>query len=144
MKTEGGFTLLELIITLIVASIMAAMYVQFIGATTVGSVNSVLYIQQQSYLNMIMENINADYKMLLSTSATPLETLVERVGAENTSQTYYSNPQQPYRVVTNRRISFTSSNPATEQSDANGRLQKITVRYPDTATGFTLTILLSK
>jgi prepilin-type N-terminal cleavage/methylation domain-containing protein len=123
---ERGFTLLEIIVTLIVAAILGAMFVQFMGTSLTQSANVVVSTHGQQQLNQVMENITADYKRLLTTSSTPLTALAANVGAEGTSQ---NNAYGLYDVIVNHRITFTSSNPATEQADANGKIQKITIRH---------------
>ena len=85
MKDRCGFTLLEVIVSLIVASILAAMLASFMGTAVVQSANPVVLAQNGAYLNQIMENMGAEYKYLMKTSATPLTTFITNVGAEGTS-----------------------------------------------------------
>lgn len=131
MKDGRGFTLLEVIISLIMASILGVMLVSFMGSTVVQSANPVLLVQNGAYLNQIMENMGADYKYLANTSPsmTFLPTLSSNIGAEGTSQTYYADPSHPYTVVDNHRISFPSGNPVTEQTDSAGKTLKVTIKY---------------
>lgn len=129
MKDAKGFTLIEVIVSLIVASILGVMLVTFMGSTVVQSANPVVLAQNGTFLNQIMENVSADYKFLMNTSATPLTTFITRVGAEGTSQTYYADPSHSYTVVDNHLISFTSGSPATEQPDGAGKILKVTIKY---------------
>lgn len=135
-----GFTLLEVIIALVVASILAAMLVSFMGSGVVQSVNPVLQARNGAYLNQIMENMTADYKYLMSTDATPLNTFSTRVGDVNASRTQYSDAQHPYTIVEKHRISFPSGSTVTEQVNANGKILKVTIRYQD----LTLTALFTE
>ena len=129
MNGRNGFTLLEVIISLIVASILGVMLVSFMGSTVVQSANPVLLSQNGAYLNQIMENMGADYKYLMATSSTPLTIFIARVGAEGTSQTRYSDGSHPYTIVDNHRITFPSGSPVTEQTDGAGKILKVTIQY---------------
>lgn len=129
MKDGRGFTLIEIIVSLIVASILGVILVSFMGSTVVQSANPVLLAQNGAYLNQIVENMGADYKYLMATSATPLTTFIANVGAEGTSQTRYADGSHPYTVVDNHRISFPSGANVTEQTDNAGKILKVTLQY---------------
>jgi prepilin-type N-terminal cleavage/methylation domain-containing protein len=131
MKDRRGFTLLEVIVSLIVASILAAMMASFMGTAVMQSANPVVLAQSGAYLNQIMENMGSEYKYLMKTSATPLTTFIANVGTEGSSQTRYADASHPYTVVDNHRVSFPSGTPATEATDASGKILKVTVRYND-------------
>jgi len=69
LLTENqGFTLLEVIITLIVGSILGAILVQFMGTSMKNSFEPVLMVQDGNGVFEIMEKLNSDYKMRLMTS----------------------------------------------------------------------------
>lgn len=129
IKDGRGFTLIEIIVSLIVASILGVMLVTFMGSSVVQSGNPVLLAQNGAYLNQIMENMSADYKFLMATSPTPMTTFIAHIGAEGTSQTRYADADNPYTVIHNRRISFPSGSPATEQADNAGKILKVTLQY---------------
>jgi prepilin-type N-terminal cleavage/methylation domain-containing protein len=129
IKKSGGFTLLEVIVSLILASILGAMLVSFMGSNMMQSGNPVLLAQNGAYLNQIMENMGAEYKSLMATSASPLTSFIANVGAEGTSQSRYADVSHPYTVVHNHRISFPSGSPVTEQTDNSGKILKVTLHY---------------
>jgi len=129
MKNIRGFTLIEIIVSLIVASILGAMLVSFMGSSMMQSGNPVLLAQNGAYLNQIMENMGADYKYLMATSTSPLTTFIANVGAEGTSQSRYADVSHPYTVIDNHRISFPSGSPVTEQTDSAGKILKVTLQY---------------
>jgi prepilin-type N-terminal cleavage/methylation domain-containing protein len=132
IKDRRGFTLLEVIVSLTVACILGAMFVSFMGSAVVQSANPVVLAQNGAYLNQIMENMTADYKYLMKTSATPLTTFIANVGAEGSSDnTRYADASHQYTVVDNHRISFPSGSPATEAPDAAGKILKVTIKYRD-------------
>jgi len=76
-----GFTLLEVIITLIVAGILAAMLVQFMGTSLTRSVGPIINVQDAYAAESVMENMIADHKKLLLKNPTPLATFSSRVGS---------------------------------------------------------------
>jgi len=63
-----GFTLLEVVITLIVGSILGAILVQFMGTSMKNSFEPVIMVQDGNGVHEIMEKMNSDYKMRLLTS----------------------------------------------------------------------------
>ena len=63
-----GFTLLEVVITLIVGSILGAILVQFMGTSMKNSFEPVIMVQNGNGAYEIMEKMNSDYKMRLLTS----------------------------------------------------------------------------
>jgi prepilin-type N-terminal cleavage/methylation domain-containing protein len=129
MNNSGGFTLLEVIVSLIVAAILGAMLVTFMGSSVMQSGSPVLLAQNGAYLNQIMENMSADYKFLMATAPTPLNSFMANVGAEGSSQTRYADASHPYSVIENHRISFPAGSPATEQADNTGKTLKVTIQY---------------
>jgi len=68
LSKNQGFTLLEVIITLIVGSILGAILVQFMGTSMKNSFEPVIMVQNGNGVYEIMERMNADYKMRLLTS----------------------------------------------------------------------------
>jgi len=79
MKTKSwstfnhrGFTLLEVVITLIVGSILGAILVQFMGTSMKNSFEPVIMVQNGNGVHEIMEKLNSDYKWRLMTSDDPL------------------------------------------------------------------------
>jgi len=69
LTKNRGFTLLEVVITLIVGSILGAILVQFMGTSMKNSFEPVIMVQNGNGVYEIMERLNADYKMRLLTSA---------------------------------------------------------------------------
>jgi len=68
LNKNQGFTLLEVVITLIVGSILGAILVQFMGTSMKNSFEPVMMVQNANGVDEIMERMNADYKMRLLTS----------------------------------------------------------------------------
>jgi len=68
LTKNQGFTLLEVVITLIVGSILGAILVQFMGTSMKNSFEPVIMVQNGNGVYEIMEKMNSDYKMRLMTS----------------------------------------------------------------------------
>ena len=79
----SGFTLLEVIITMIVAAILGAILVQFMGTSMHQSFQPVYMVQEGYELGEIMEKVNAEYKRLLLTSNDPLTELLDAIDNGN-------------------------------------------------------------
>ncbi len=61
-NTQSGFTLIEIIVTLIVASILGAILLEFMGQTVYKSYEPIHMARESMGLTSIMECINAEYK----------------------------------------------------------------------------------
>ena len=73
--SDRGFTLLEIVITLVVASILGAVLAQYMSTVLARSTEPITFIQESFALNRIIEEMTTDYKNLLETDSDPLETL---------------------------------------------------------------------
>ena len=58
---QSGFTLIEIIITVVIVAILGAMILTFLSKSLVDSSEPVKRLRQTSDLNRIMANITADY-----------------------------------------------------------------------------------
>ena len=115
MKTKSwsnfknqGFTLLEVVITLIVGSILGAILVQFMGTSMKNSFAPVIMVQDGNGVHEIMERMNSDYKMRLMTSTVdPLDEFKTAVdnGWDSANTPYFG----AYTVAT-RYIIFNAGN----------------------------------
>ena len=128
-RNNKGFTLVEVIVSLVVAAILGTILVTFMGSTVVQSANPVLLAQKGAYLNGIMENMTGDYKLLMATSSSPMTTFIARVGAENTEKSYYTDGSHPYTILANHRISFPTGTSVFETPDNAGKILKVTIQY---------------
>jgi len=77
---QKGFTLVEIIVTIVVAAILGAMFLQVMETNLTGSVGPLIRVQDTFTLNEVMEKITADYKKLTIEDQTPLATLKSRIG----------------------------------------------------------------
>jgi prepilin-type N-terminal cleavage/methylation domain-containing protein len=133
-KHSGGFTLIEVIVSLVVASILGAMLVTFLGTGMMKSAQPVLVAQNGAYLNRIMDNMTADYKYQLATAmqngSTPSAAMTTFISHLDTAN-YYADSSHTYSV-TKKRISFSGSPPSEDSAeDTSGKVLKVTVSYRD-------------
>lgn len=130
IKDNRGFTLIEVIVSLVVAGILGAMLVAFMGSSVVRSSNPVINAKNGAYLNSIMERMYSDYKYRMSyamlNSQTPEAAMGIFEGNIDTAN-YYSDASHPYSVA-KKRISF-SGTPPQEIDDSGSKILKITITY---------------
>ncbi len=115
-RDQKGFTLVEVIITILVASILGLIFIQFMGTSMTGSVESVTRVQNAFTIEQVMEKMTADYKKLVVESSTPLATLQLRVSNGN-----YGS----YTVKYKDYITFDGS--GVQVSESGDRILKVTI-----------------
>ena len=71
MSHPKGFTLIEIIITILVLAIAAALFVAYMGTSLTGSAVPATQVQKQYELIETMEKITAEYRRRISNEATP-------------------------------------------------------------------------
>lgn len=135
---RAGFTLIEIIATIILVSLMASMMLSVSGTALRGSAESYGRAVAQSQLTDVIESMTADYRELYATVADPIATIMPRIGTAGSAQ---NNTYGAYTVVVNRRIRFTGAAPAfSEQADSNGDILRVTISVD----GSTATTLFSR
>ena len=144
MKKNGGFTLIEVIVTLIVAAILGTMLVTFMGSTLTGSVQPVLRVQQANTTGQVMENITADYNKLNSddignSTTVALSTLKGNVLAGSTDASRYG---AIYTIIYNDYVLLNSNGTTPPIADGTGdnRTLRVSIRQGSQ----TLTTLFTK
>ncbi len=125
---KDGFTLLEIIITLVVAAIFGAMFVQLFGTAFTQSSVPIQRLNQALGLQQVMENITSDYKENYTSDLTTLST---RITNNNYGQ---------YTVAENTFIKFVGTQPV-ESTLVSGDLQDILKVSIANDSGETLTAL---
>ena len=145
MKTKSwpifknqGFTLLEVVITLIVGSILGAILVQFMGTSMKNSFQPVLMVQDGCGVYEIMEKMNAYYKYnLLTSEVNPLEDF--KTAVDNGDDPVASDPFFGIYASTTEYIVFDNSDH--EVPDATElRILKVKITHG----GQSLTALFTK
>lgn len=120
---QKGFTLVEVIITILVASILGLIFIQFMGTSMTGSVEPVIRVQNAFTIEQVMEKMTADYKKLMAESTTPLATFKTHVqgGNNEVNDPFFG----PYTVVYNNYITFNES--GVQVSESGDRILKVTI-----------------
>jgi len=134
---QGGFTLLEVIVTIVIAAIMGAFFAQFVSTNVIHSADPVHRVQNLSGAAHIMEYMNADYKRLAAAQSNFLTIFKDYVAYGNTMEKpegyegfpYYGS----YQVLYNDYIKFVSGSEQPETDPANQRVLKVTIRRGDQA-----------
>lgn len=100
--SKAGFSLLEVIVTLIVAAILAAMLARLLGSGLLNSAEPLIRTQDLLSIEQVVETITADYKKLMAAnSATALSQLKTDIDAGNYGAAY---------TFSTKYIAFTSGN----------------------------------
>lgn len=120
-KNQEGFTLIEIILTIVLASILGSMLVSYVGTAMIRSSEPIGWLKKTLALNMTMENITNDYNNTQDIAA-----LKASVGAEGVDQ---DNDYGSYHVEENRYIEFVSEN---EQNDTTCPYTILKVTISDT------------
>jgi len=134
-RGQGGFTLLEVIVTIVIAAIMGVFFAQFVSTSVIHSADPVLRVQNLSRTTHIMEYMTADYKRLAATQSNFLSIFKDYVsyGSTTTKPTGYEGYPYygSYQIVYNDYIKFVSGAEQPETDPANQRVLKVTIRGGD-------------
>jgi type II secretory pathway pseudopilin PulG len=102
LKEASGFSLLELVITIVLAGFVMMMISPFFQSGITESHRPALRLQDAVALQRAMENMNGAYGMSNKTT-TALQTLSTSIGAVGSS---FNNQYGAYQVLENGYISF--------------------------------------
>jgi len=126
-NNDRGFTLLEIIITFILAAVVGSMLVEFMGTSLTRGGEAVVMVQDGFSLNSVMEKITADYEDEYKNGSYDFSTFKSNIEGGNLSNQspYYGN----YTAVTGY-VSFPDGG-GTETADTSGNnnLLKVTITY---------------
>jgi prepilin-type N-terminal cleavage/methylation domain-containing protein len=132
---QSGFTLIEMIVTIVVAAILGATFLQIMGTSMTGSVEPLIRVQDQFIVKETVERMTADYDTLKHQDPDTLDTVKSRIGNEGAEVVNgdYGN----YKVERNAYIIFTDEDGDGdyEERDDDGsggyRILKVTVSSGD-------------
>lgn len=96
LRKRNGFTLIEILVTVIVASILAVMLIQIMQGHSWRSFWPLVKLDEGLALQEVMEQISSDYRNLVITDAQPLVTLQNRINNGGVGPGGYWSGQ-PYR-----------------------------------------------
>ena len=131
---KSGFTLIEIIITLVISGILGAMLYSYFAKSFTSGSSPVNYLKKAFRLQQTMENLVSDYRQNYLSN---LNTLQTNIGAEGTNQ---NNTYGQYYVVNNHFIKFAGQVEAADDTGTNNLL-KVNIRNDP---GETLTVIFSK
>ncbi len=97
---QGGFTLIEIIVTLVIAAVVGTGLVQYLGTSLTKSSVPIQRLRQALDLQKVMENITADYRENYTSDLSGLSGEIGEGEGEKT------NDYGTYFVVDNDFISF--------------------------------------
>lgn len=122
---EKGFTLLEIIVTFVIAAFLGAMLIEYLGTSMTRGGEAVIMVQDGFSINGVMEKINADYVREYLKGDYSFDTFRNNVeNGNNTANTpYYGS----YQVQTNY-IAFDGTGSETPDVSGENRILKVTVR----------------
>ena len=118
-RGQEGFTLLEVIVTIVIAAVMGVFLIQFMGTAMLRSGEAVVRVQDVSTLRHIVDSMTSDYKYLAATQANFLSTFKTRVDTPG----YYGSGY----TATTRYIDFDGSRVEIQDTSAPYNLLKVTV-----------------
>jgi len=129
---SDGFTLIEIVITIVIGAVLGALIVPFLSKALTASSEPIQRLSSAMDLKLVVENIIEKYEQ----NPTDLASLKSAIGDEDTTQ---SNSYGSYEVVSNRYIKFSSYNDTSITGGDPENLLKVTVKSTDT--GETVTTL---
>jgi prepilin-type N-terminal cleavage/methylation domain-containing protein len=109
---QSGFTLLEIIITVMVTAILSAIIIQAMGTNVQRSAFPLFAVRNSLSLQQVMENITADYKQVFLTDSNPMDTFLARIDANNSADGPYWTPSGAF-TAEREDIDFTTENTTT-------------------------------
>jgi prepilin-type N-terminal cleavage/methylation domain-containing protein len=132
-RYQQGFTLLEILVTIIIAAILAVLLLQVIGGHSWRSFWPLQAFNRSMALQETMSNISSHYRDLLVTDNTPLVTLQTNIenGDYWSGQSYASDIQtETYCIDFNLTAPKTWSDTKTADTcSSSDTMLRVTLRY---------------
>ncbi len=107
IKKDSGFTLLEVVVVIVVAGVMAAMLTALIGPAIARSVNPIVMVQEQGNLTQAMEKIVEEYKDRIAASTLHLNTLYTWITSNYGGYVVDNGTPHYIRFASNQEVSCT-------------------------------------
>lgn len=127
LACRGGFTLLEIIVTLTILSVLGVIVYQFMSSSLVRSAQPFSVLAKTFVLREVAENITADYLQNIPRNVPALKTSIGAEGSQHINDGYCPAATScRYSVVDNHYIAFDENRmeiPTTTQ-----KLLKVTIR----------------
>jgi len=106
--SQRGFTLIEIIVTIVVAAALSVMFLQVMSTNLTGSVEPLMGVKDSLSLGQVVEKITVDYNKLIMEDTTPLATLKSRIGDQGDE--VINGAYGTYTVTFNDYIIFNDNN----------------------------------
>jgi prepilin-type N-terminal cleavage/methylation domain-containing protein len=88
--SDSGFTLIEIIVTILLASVLASLMIQFMGSALTGSSRPVEIVRDSADMEALMEEIISAYVKEINTNvADPLPKIVTNYGSRSNVTMWY-------------------------------------------------------
>lgn len=117
-----GFTLIEVIVTILIVAVVGAMMYSVLGTSMTGSSLPVVRLQTSLALQRTMENMMADFRKNFAGDVAGLK---NAIGTEGANQ---NNAYGQYDVVHNRFIKFTGQSEDAWASGDPQDILKVTIK----------------
>lgn len=141
-RNDKGFTLIESIIVIVVAAIMAAMMFAYSNTSLTQSAQPLNQAKKAMVLQKVMENIFTDYNLTYKSDLTGIQTAIGGGVAGGNEGSTQNNSYGQYTIVANHFIKFAGNTETPIDTDAGDpqNILKVTIKGD---TGETLSILLT-
>ncbi len=123
---EDGFSLVELIVTLVIAAILGTLLVVYMGTGITKSGIPVIWVKQEFTVFKVMERVTADYQAALKTTPFNLATFASQIDTAAKVNTRYGSDIDSSTVV---NTAFPADGGTETGTDPN--IIKVTLRKGD-------------
>jgi prepilin-type N-terminal cleavage/methylation domain-containing protein len=123
LKQADGFTLIELVATIVLAGVVMMMISPFFSSGVTDSHRPALRLQDAVALQGTMENMSAAYGKTFK-SGTALQTLSNNIGAEGSS---FTNQYGTYKVLENTLMRFKNNGSEKDEEHAGTSILKVSI-----------------
>jgi hypothetical protein len=121
---ESGLTLLEIVVTFIIAAFLGSMLVEYMGTSLTRGGESVILVQDGFSLNGVMEKITADYENEYLNDSYDFDTFKSNI--ENGNNAVMTPYYGDYTVQTSYII-FNGGNAEAPDSSGDNNILKVTI-----------------
>ncbi|TFG93740.1 MAG: type II secretion system protein [Syntrophobacterales bacterium] len=128
---QKGFSLLEIIVSLVLVAIVGAMVVSFMGTQVTQSGRSVTWINDEFELSEVMEKMLAHYREELNNETLNLATFVGARDSASEINTLYGSNIDDVQVEATNFVADASPSTDYTESGTDTAIQKVTLTKGD-------------
>lgn len=129
-KSARGFTLIEVIVTLVIAAILGTFLVVYMSGGITKSGIPIIWVKQGFSVYQVMERITADYKNDLKTTGFDLATFSAKINSAAKVNALYGSDIDS-SIVTNTAFDTIISTTTFGESGTSAYIIKVTLRKGD-------------